>query len=343
MPEIKELSALDIHYLLPTFKTLIDGKVDSIYQKENNLYLIFHKTGIGKKIMKIMLPNFIYLTDYKEEMPQTPASFCIRLRKNLKNSRLREIEQIDFERIIKLKLDCKGQTFHLIIELFHPGNIILCNNDLKIIFPFKSQRWKDRLIKGGQMYIYPRKEVNILNIPQDALKQLLDNTKMSSIVTFLAREVGFGGKYAEEICKKAKIDKNTKPKDVNAGILYKNIQTIINTKHHNINAQLDKLLTEKTITQEKEETEKEYKEKKSKVEKILDSQNEAIKKLKLRMYDNNVKGDLIYNNYAFIKSIITELNQLRRKHPWKEIKSKLQGHKVIKSIEEKKGKITLEL
>ena len=342
MVEIKELSAMDLHYLLKEFEIVFNSKVENIYQKAGTLFLVLHISGEGKKILKIMLPKYVYLTEYKEEMPETPPQFCGIIRKYLKNARLRSIEQVDFERIIKLTFSTKDQTFYLIAELFSKGNIILCNSDMKIIYPMTHQKWKDRTIKGGQQYIHPEKKINILKANESDLEPLLNKTKMDSIVTFLAKEIGLGGKYAEIICEDAKINKKSLPKDANFKIIMKSIKKIIK-ESQSLNNNLDKGLTEKTIKKEKDNKEKDFKEKKTKVEKILDMQTNTIEKQEKTIIESNQKGDLIYKNYNQVKTIINDLKEIRKKHTWKEIKTKLKNHPTIKEIDEKTGKITLKL
>lgn len=339
---MKELSALDLHHLIQEFQLVADSKVENIYQKAGTVFFIFHKSGHGKIILKIMLPHFIYMTDYKEEMPQNPPQFCTNLRKHLKTARIRSIEQLDFERILKLKFTTKDKTYYLMIELFSKGNAILCNEQMKIIYPMTHQKWKDRLIKGGQMYKYPKKDINPLTLTEKKLSDLLNTTKKDSIVTLIASDLSFGGTHAEEVCKTLNISKTEKPKKNDPKLLYTTIKKFLN-KVPKLNDQLDKALTEKTIKEQKETKEKSHKEKKTKVSKILDSQNKIILSLKKGLEENNQKGELIYQNYNIINSTINELNKIRKNHTWKEIKEKLKKHKLIKKVDEKNRKITLEL
>jgi len=58
---------------------------------------------------------------------------------------------------------------------------------------------------------------------------------------------------------------------------------------------------------------------------------------------NNERAEIFYTNYNLIQNIITELKKAREKYSWKEIKEKLKGHKTIKDINEKEGKIILEI
>jgi predicted ribosome quality control (RQC) complex YloA/Tae2 family protein len=339
---IKELSALDLHYLIKEFEILKNSKVENIYQKEGTFYFILHVSGQGKKILKIMLPSFLYITEYKEEMPDKPPQFCLIIRKYLKNIRLREIEQIDFERILKLTFNTKEDTYYLIIELFSKGNVILCNKDMKIIYPLTHQKWKDRVIKGGQFYKYPLKPINIFNITLDDLKQEIEKTEMDSIVTFLAKEIGLGGKYAEIICEKSNIDKNLHPKEIEIEIMFNSLKNILN-EEKKLNNDLDLILTEKTVKENKEKHEKKFKENKSKTTKILEMQEDTVKKQEKLIQENTLKGELIYNNYNKISNIISEINEIRKKHSWSDIKEKLKNHAVIKKINDKTGKITIEI
>jgi predicted ribosome quality control (RQC) complex YloA/Tae2 family protein len=342
---IKELSALDIHYLLTEFNILINSKIENIYQKENIIYINLHIPNLGKKILKIILPNFIYMTEHKEEMLEKPPQFCTILRKHLRNGRIRDITQIDFERIVCIKITTKEKEFNLIVELFSKGNLILCNNEMKIIYPMTHQKWKDRIIKGGQLYKHPKKTINIketIKTNQNEFEKIINNTTMDSIVTFLAKEIGLGGKYAEIICKETKTDKKEKPIKVNNEIIFNYIKELFNKKNC-INNILDLLLTEKTVKEQKEKHNKKYKDNKSKVNKILDTQINVIEKQEKIIKESSLKGDKIYENYKEIQEIITELNEIRKKHSWSDIKKKLNNHDKIKNIEEKVGKITIKL
>lgn len=343
MEEIKELSALDLHYLIKEFKPIVGSRVDNIYQKEASVFIVFHVPSIGKKILKIMLPNYIYLTDFKEEMPEKPPQFCVIARKYLKGARLIEISQIGFERILKLTFTAKEMVFYLAIELFSKGNIIICNKEMKIIYPMSVQKWKDRTIKGGLMYSYPKKEIDVFKASKEDLQNLLRNTSLDSIVVFLATEIGFGGKYAEVICINAKIDKKASPKSIDVDKLYSSITSLLETTKPELNSNLDKFLTERSIIQENTASNKVYSDKKTKVEKIIEMQTESIKKQEAIIEESGVKADLVYQNYKLIADILAEMKEIKKKYSWDEIKAKLKSHKIIKGIEEKSGKITLEI
>ena len=115
----KELSSIEFKYLLDEFSQLADAKIDKIYQPDKqDVIFSFHVPGIGKKMLRIVLPGMIWLAAIKPEMPVKIYGFCSLLRKQLSNARLRKIEQIESERIIKLEFETKEGKYEVIIELF---------------------------------------------------------------------------------------------------------------------------------------------------------------------------------------------------------------------------------
>ncbi len=359
----KELSSLDLRYLIKEFAILKNAKVNKLYHYRNELLLDLHVPSKGKHFLKIVLSNLIFITESKRDY-NIPSNFTMFLRKTLVNSRLRDIKQLESERILDFEFE-KEKKFHLIIELFSRGNIILCRSDYKILGCLTVQKWRQRTIKKGEMYDYPKRPFNLYKIKEKELKELIKNSKMDSIVKVLAVDLGIGGVYAEELCLTAKIDKNKKElNDKEIKKLHEKLKKLISKKsesgiYENGDIVPFKLEQFKDLKFEKFKTFNEAIDKKygkiedivktrhdlkvGKILRILEEQKETIKELEKKSEENTKKGELIYEKYQQIDSIIKELNEIRKKHSWKEIKEKLKGHKVIKDIDEKDKKIILEI
>lgn len=73
------------------------------------------------------------------------------LRKQLKNKRLQKVYQHDNDRIIVFEF----KDSKLIVEFFSQDNLVLVDNDFKILFTFKKKIWKDREFKKGETYKFP--------------------------------------------------------------------------------------------------------------------------------------------------------------------------------------------
>ena len=62
-----------------------------------------------------------------------PTTFCSKFRKHIKNKRLEKISQIGNDRIIDMQFGTGDFCYHIILELFSSGNIILTDKDYKIL------------------------------------------------------------------------------------------------------------------------------------------------------------------------------------------------------------------
>ena len=366
---MKALSSVDIHYLVSELHFLVGAKIDKIYHPEKKeLLLQFHITGTGKKILKIT-DKTIYLAQTKEEGKE-PTSFCMFLRKHLDNSRLKEISQIEPERIVRLVFETKEGTRNLIAELFGGGNFIVCDEKETIISALEFHKFKDRDINKGVAYSYPKKEIDIFNIKQSSIEKAVKNTGKESMVAFLAVDIGLGGVYSEEVCILAKIDKNKGPKNlkdeemrelataikkitkskIEAEILYEG--EIIKAAapfpleiYSKNNKKPFSSFSEAVEFFLSNEQPKEPKQDKGieRIKKIIEKQKEQIAELSKEEDENRKKAELIYNNYPLIDEILREINKAKEKYSWEEIKEKLKGHKIIKEIDLKDKKIVVEI
>ncbi len=367
---MKTLSALDLHYLVQEFQSLINGRIDKIYcPRKKEIFLELFVPTKGKFSIKID-EKTIFLTELKPASKQ-PSEFCMYLRKKLNNTRIKSIKQLDFERILEITFESKAGTFKLITELFSKGNLLL-TKDNKILVAAEYQNWKDRTIRPNIQYKHPEKDYNFLTLKQSELKQLLSTTTKENLVKCLAIDLGLGGIYSEEVCLISKIDKNTLPKDLTeqeTTTLFKTLEKIksktqsptITYKNKEI---LDltpfSLQLYKTNKQEKAKSfsailndyfsniasilEKQQQNKQiNQINEIIKEQKEDIKNLEKQEQTNHQKAELLYNNYQTISKILSELKEIAKKHPWKEIKEKLKGNKIIKEVIPKDKSIVIEL
>ena len=105
----KQLSSLEIHYIVKELQILINSRIDNIYHSKNkDLILQFYVKGIGNKILRISPGSSLYLTEIREKYGE-PSNFCIFLRKRLGNSIMEDIRQIKPERIVEFVFE---KEFH---------------------------------------------------------------------------------------------------------------------------------------------------------------------------------------------------------------------------------------
>jgi len=367
----KDFTSLELHYIVKELQDLVNARVDKIYHpKRNYLVLQLFISSKGKRLLKIELPHFLYVTKRRLENPERPSNFCLILRKALDNSFLRSFSQKDSERIVELIFEKRNTKFILIIELFSKGNIILCKDNYTIIVPLFVQRWKQRNIKRGELYKFPPPTVNFLKIKQKEFCDIIQLSQKDSLVKTFAIDLGLGGVYAEELCLISGINKNSKnltQKELNKlffqfqrllqkkpkpYIVYdkENIINIVpfdllyykdNNKKYfkSYNESLDYGLQSGTNSKE----EKQFQSKLERLQRIIEKQQSDIMDMKMKLKINEYSAELLYNNYQLVTGIIKEIKKASNKYSWQEIKEKLKGNKIVKEVNAKDKTIVLEL
>ncbi len=108
-------------------------KIEKVYQPSADEIFLSIRGG-GEKYRLYLSANTthagIYLTSEKSLNPQNPPAFCMLLRKHLQSARIREIRQVDSERIIEIYTDATNELgfdvkYKLIIEIMGKHSNIL--------------------------------------------------------------------------------------------------------------------------------------------------------------------------------------------------------------------------
>lgn len=210
------------------------------------------------------------------------------LRKYLENRRLTGIEQYEFDRVVILDFD----EYRLILEFFSHGNLILIDNKGSIILTFRGEEWKDRTLKRGEKYAFPKGAANPLKATLSDFKKTFAD---KDVVRTLAAAYSFGGEYAEEICSLAGVDKNKKnPSDSEKEKLYSAMKKVLGKKFSDISKEIDG----RYLVKQEESP------KLKKLRKRLEEQQKALERFEKESKENKEIGDLIYKSYALIESKI---------------------------------------
>ncbi len=207
----KEFSSFDIAAAIKELKTeIVDSRVNNIYQlDEKTVIFKLHKTDKPPIRLVVEAGRRIHSTNYAEENPAEPPAFCMILRKYLRDSWLRGIEQTEFERIVTVYFDTKTGLLKLVVELFGDGNIILTNEKDVIIHALEFKKMRDRdILHNVVLQLPPVSGKNPFKATQTELEDALKNAGEVEVVRALARFLGIGGVYAEELLLRANVEKN---------------------------------------------------------------------------------------------------------------------------------------
>jgi len=351
---MKAMSNVDIYAICKELREqLKDARVQKAYQPTKDTVLIrFHVPSKGRVDVIFQAGLRVHTTHYPPQNPQIPPNFPMLLRKYIKGGRVIGLSQHNFDRIMRIDIQ-KEHKFSLVIELFAKGNIILLDENDKIILPLKRKLWQDRKITSKEEYKYPpEKGVNPLVIEKIDLKEIFQNSDRDIIRTLAGN--GLGGLYAEEIILRSNVDKKkmaNKVTDTEINVLYnafndvfKPLKTydfkpqIITGKKEDVlplDLQMYSEYEKKRFESYNEASDEFYSSIVSedivqihnevwsgevgKFEKRLSIQLETLEKFNKTVKESKIKGEAIYSNYQQIQNIINIINEARKKHSWLEI------------------------
>jgi predicted ribosome quality control (RQC) complex YloA/Tae2 family protein len=196
--------------LASEFQDLIGAYVDNLYQPAEGEFMIkLNSRELGKRFLRLRVGKWIWVE--KECDDRAQSQFSNALKKHISNGRITGLEQLEFERILKITIQ-KKEEYELFIEFISPGNVILVKEGT-IIKSYSDRKWRDREIRAGQPYKPPTPRINV---PLLKRNDLIDRLKGSEkdLVRALATDLNLGGLYAEEVCLRAGLDKKMKAADL---------------------------------------------------------------------------------------------------------------------------------
>lgn len=369
----QQLTTLEIYYLVKEFQILNGSRLDKIFQiGKEEFYFEFFLTGKGKKTLKIT-PSLIYFT-ISERAITEPPNFCMTLRKNLRNFKIKSVKQIGSERIIEFEFYKQKDQKKIIVELFGGGNLILIDENNRVLSASSYHTYKDRSIKPKIEYKLPQLKTSLYKIKQEEFFTKIENSNKENIVKAMAIDLGLGGVYSEELCELSGVNKNKILKKLNENEmlkLYKSMNEIYKKKidakvyykeetavdvvpfplkiyngkvskdFESFSSALDYFFEIEDIKPQKKATKSQIQIEKKK--RIVKNQEKTITSLKKKEKENRIKAETIYNNYQKIKEVINDARIKEKENSQKENKKIEEKSKEIKKINKKTKEILISL
>lgn len=364
----KETTSIDVAAVVTELKQRIVGAwIVNIYQLDYKT-LIFKLHQPDQPVLHLIIKagNRLHLTRFAMEKPAKPSAFCMVLRRFLRNGKIQTLEQHEFERIVVIRIRAKQEQFTLITELFGDGNTILVNQENKILQALTYRRMRDRNILRNETFQYPPPSgKNPFKIRREDLDEIKKWAQLE-VVKGLARFLGLGGFYAEEILLRAQIDKNVPcnslaENDLDAVFnalkeLLSPIETgqlkpmiIIDEKgswvdvtpfplkkysayrnkpFSSFNETLDEYYTEKEVETEKTTVTTDTKQLLTQQQRILAKQQKTLEEIRQEIEKNKKIGDTIYAHFSELQLLFQKITDAKNSgKTWSEIVSIIEKEK----------------
>lgn len=349
MATAQGLSGIDVRAVVTEWERLLPLWVEKVFEVAPGTILVRFK---GKEHARYQLviepPVRAHLSFHPLAVPKTPTSFAMLLRKYLSGGRVLSIGQHGIQRIIIFDVGKSDRLYHLVIELFDRGNIILCERDWTIIQPFRRLHFREREIVAGAVYELPAQGPATAEASEFA--QFMAGDPRDT-VRALAVGAMLGGPYAEYVCRKAGIGKKTPAREAPADVIYREIGNLLRRAAEGIvpvisaesclpfpldgeavpealsltfNQALDSFYPPPAATREEEGTGREPK---GKGDHIRSRQEEAVRKFEARIAECERSVEALFSHYQVVQEILGALRKAREKYSWQEIEAIVRGAK----------------
>jgi predicted ribosome quality control (RQC) complex YloA/Tae2 family protein len=363
------MSASDIFVMLREIKeTLIERWILNIYQLNGTLLFKFSSDSPNKIWLVIEPGKRMHLTSLTYEREAKLRAFCKALRKQLRDHKVSDIEQHDFDRVVYLRAGPPEKRFTLVIELFGGGNAILLDPKNRIVSAMTFRRMKDRdIVRGAPFKFPPLRGMDPREISLETLNVILDESDHELIRT-LARNLNMSGNTVEEILALAKLEPKLIASTVSTDqrknlhqtlkkyfdILAENPlspQIIFNEneepvrvlptesplypnakaeKFSTFNEALDNFYSTGKKDTAVEEVEDKYQRDLEKLKRLRDQQQEHLRTMQTRAEQSREAANSIYQNLNTIEELLSTIQDARRQG--------LTWDEIIQRIEEGKNK-----
>ncbi|XP_021573632.1 nuclear export mediator factor NEMF isoform X2 [Carlito syrichta] len=108
-------------------------RVNNVYDVDNKTYLIRLQKPDFKATLLLESGIRIHTTEFEWPKNMMPSSFAMKCRKHLKSRRLVSAKQLGVDRIVDFQFGSDEAAYHLIIELYDRGNIVLTDYEYIIL------------------------------------------------------------------------------------------------------------------------------------------------------------------------------------------------------------------
>ncbi len=348
MATLQGMSGVDVRACIAEMRRLLPLWVNKVYSYDQKT-LSFRLNGEehAKHQLLVEAGRRLHLTGHVLSPPKIPPQFAMLLRKYISGGRVLDIRQHGIQRIITLDIRKSDQVYHLVIELFDEGNVVLCAEDYLIVKPLWHHRFRDREVVPGVTYTYPPRDPTTYT--EEELSAFFSG-EGRSIVKSLAVGCMLGGAYAEFICREAGIDKQAPAPSVDAHVLYTSVQRLLQmveqasspviTTKGCTPVMLGDAETVRTFATYNEALDAYYplpsREMKgenlkrpvlSREELIRMQQEAAIRKFEAQVTRTEKCVEKIYEHYTLVTDVISSLGEASRRMSWQEIEKVLSAHR----------------
>ncbi|GAA0533037.1 ribosome rescue protein RqcH [Halorubrum ejinorense] len=213
MDQKRELSSIDLAALVTELNRYEGAKVDKAYLYDDDLLrLKLRDFDRGRVELMIEVGDIKRAhaadPDHVADAPGRPPNFAKMLRNRMSGADFAGVSQYEFDRILTFEFEREDQNTTLVAELFGQGNVAALDETGEVVGALSTVRLKSRTVAPGSQYEYPASRLNPLTVSRGGFERHMRESD-SDVVRTLATQLNLGGLYAEEVCTRAGVPKET--------------------------------------------------------------------------------------------------------------------------------------
>jgi len=227
-----ELSGIELRYLVNEIKKKVSNGyyVSNIYgvTRDSIMLKLHHPTE--QDIMLMVSSKGVWITKYKfDTMEQSEGGLLDLLKKEIVRAKVEDLQRFGSERVVLMKFIVDGTVRNLIAEFFAGGNIILCDELMKILAVLNPIEVRHRVLRVNAEYAFPPKRaIDVLELKLEDMKAMLYSDL--DVARWIGRNIALAKKFIDFVVKKSGIEPNIKCSDLkedDVNRLYRNIVDLV--------------------------------------------------------------------------------------------------------------------
>ncbi|XP_018411754.1 PREDICTED: nuclear export mediator factor NEMF [Nanorana parkeri] len=159
--------------------SLLGMRVNNVYDVDNKTYLIRLQKPDSKAVLLVESGIRIHTTEFEWPKNMMPSGFAMKCRKHLRSRRLVSIKQLGVDRIVDFQFGSDDAAYHLIVELYDRGNIVLTDHEYLIlnILRFRTDEADDVKFAVREHYPVSNAKAPESLITMERVKEIVENAQ----------------------------------------------------------------------------------------------------------------------------------------------------------------------
>ncbi|KAL0479285.1 nuclear export mediator factor NEMF [Acrasis kona] len=205
-------------------KELIGLRLANIYDLNQKTYIFKFAEPDHKVSLLIESGIRMHTTQFNRDKSVMPSPFTLKLRKHIRTRRVEKIEQLGVDRVVDFTFGEGEKAFHIIVEFYAKGNLILTDHEYKIIVLLRAHKREDEAVYAvGEVYPTARKRQfsamtreKLINVLQNSAREDQDDAEEKSdkegntLKNVLNNNLDYGPGFAEHCILQAGLKPNLK-------------------------------------------------------------------------------------------------------------------------------------